>query len=260
MHKNSKAPAIQEFSEHFFSNLQEKLLEAKHHNAKNGRPAVAAFDADGTLWDTDMGEKFFEYQIEHCGLDGVGPDAFKKYLDMKQEDILKAYVWLAAINKGKSIDQVREWSHQALLKHSPAPLFNSKQRLIEFLHKNDFEVYVVTASIKWAVEAPATLYDIKKENVLGVETKVVNGIVTDEPVFPITYRQGKAEALLKATKGVAPILASGNTTGDTHLLESASHLKLAVSTQTEPNELYHSEQALQKIAHEKSWLRHHYKK
>ena len=32
--------------------------------AKDAEP-VAAFDADGTLWDTDLGEAFFHYQIDN---------------------------------------------------------------------------------------------------------------------------------------------------------------------------------------------------
>ena len=81
-------------------------------------PHVAAFDADGTLWDSDLGEQFFQYQIEHCQLPKLKEvgDPWKYYRESKSEDPRAAYLWLAQINRGQKIEQVRAWATDAIEK------------------------------------------------------------------------------------------------------------------------------------------------
>jgi phosphoserine phosphatase len=117
-------------------------------------------------------------------------------------------------------------------------------------------VYVVTASVKWAVEPAAALVGVDADHVLGITTKIVGGRVTTEPIYPVTWREGKAEALLAATKGHPPILAAGNTYGDIPLISLATHIPLAVSTQEERNELYEEEDRLRVEATARGWKRH----
>ena len=54
------------FSEDLVKKLQQQVLDAK---ASFEGPYYAAFDADCTLWDRDLGEQFFQYQIDHCNLE-----------------------------------------------------------------------------------------------------------------------------------------------------------------------------------------------
>jgi len=120
------------------------------------------------------------------------------------------------------------------------------------------QVFIVTASIKWAVEPGARALGLKDENVIGVETALKNGLITTEKVLPITYRQGKVEALLQKTGGIRPFLASGNSTGDIELLQSASHIRLAVSAASRDDKLFKTENELQQIAEKNSWWRHRF--
>ncbi len=221
---------------------------------------VAAFDADGTLWNTDLGESFFKYQIKNCplpALHGLPEDPWTHYRRWKESgDPRPAYLWLAQINAGQSIKTIREWAAANVKQMSPLPIFEAQRELIAYLQKNNVDVYVITASVKWSVEAGAKIFGIPEENVLGVATQVENGIITDKQNGLITYREGKPAALLEKTKGVKPFLCSGNTTGDLNLLKSASHLSLAVqSEQPDGSELYKTELALQKEAEANHWLR-----
>lgn len=245
---------VNEFSPALWSTLSTELERIA---SQTKGPKIAAFDADGTLWDADASETFFDWQIKNCNLPELqGRDPFAHYQALKKPDPRVAYVWLAAINEGHKLSEVRAWAEQCFKDHQPWPVFESQKRLIEKLRSLGFEIYVVTASVKWAVEPFASLVGVDHDHVIGVETKVVDGIVTRETKLPVTWREGKAEGLLAKTGGVRPILASGNTIGDIALLECATHIRLGLSTQDEPGGLFDEETKLVDHAKEKGWHHH----
>jgi phosphoserine phosphatase len=247
---------VNEFSPELWDHLRKSLTKAA---AEARGPRIAAFDADGTLWDADAGETFFDWEIHRAGLKDLPADPWLHYNTVKQTDPTTAYVWLAQINAGEPLSQVRAWAKQCFAEKPAWPVFQSQRQLIELLRSLDFEIYIVTASIKWAVEPLAALVGVDYDHVIGITTKIENGCVGLEAVHPITWRQGKAEGLLKATGGVRPILASGNTYGDTALLETATHLQLAISTEDRDCGLRDEEFKLAEEADRRGWLRHRYR-
>ncbi len=238
----------------FWTHLEKTILELKAAN----KPLIAAFDADGTLWDTDLGENFFHYQIDNKQVP-LPPNPFEHYVEMKKinNDPRQAYVWLAQINQGKSLEQVRSWAKEAFAEIKPNPIFSEQQRLVDILRTHGAKIYIVTASIKWAVEPGAIAMGLTADNVIGVETAVKDGIISDTPVLPITYRAGKVDALMAQSKQ-APFFASGNTMGDFELLQSATHLRLAVSAASRDDRLFKTEHELATIAQEKNWMQHRF--
>src|SRR3989442_1652062 len=98
---------VNEFSPSLWDHLS-RSVEAAAASARG--PKYAAFDADGTLWDADAGETFFDWEITRAGLKGLPEDPWAHYEALKKIDHIKAYVWLAQINAGHSLDQVREWA------------------------------------------------------------------------------------------------------------------------------------------------------
>lgn len=239
----------------FWTQIEKTIIELK--NAQ--KPLIAAFDADGTLWDTDLGENFFHYQIDQKHVP-LPANPFEHYLEMKKinNDPRSAYLWLAQINQGKSVEQVRKWAQEAFETIKPNPIFSEQQRLIDVFKNHGVQIYIVTASIKWAVEPGAIALGLSSENVIGVETVVNNGIITDTPILPITYRTGKVEALLAHTKKTHPFFASGNTMGDYELLDNATHLRLAISASSRDDRLFKTEQELAMAAKEKNWMHHRF--
>ena len=224
-------------------------------------PAVAAFDADGTLWSSDMGTFLFDYQIRKGLLPNLPPHPYKHYHKMASVGGVKgqtqAYLWLAQINAGQRLSVVRKWAREALeaLPSQPSLAFFPEQKIIiDHLHQKGVEVFVVTASVKWSVEPAAELYyNIDRDHVIGVSTEVVDGVITDKPSGPITYLGGKVVALLQHTRGVKPFFCSGNTEADLPLLESATDLRLAVSSVPKVHENYRTEQVMQKVARQNNW-------
>lgn len=227
------------------------------HVLKQDPAPVAAFDADGTLWDLDLGETFFHHQIDNK-LVSLPPHPWSHYEQMKAENPQKAYLWLAQICQGYSLEQVQQWAQDGITAASPLPLFLEQKRLIDLFVAKGVQIFIVTASVKWAVEPGAEIMGLSKDHVLGIETQVQNGLVTDQQKGPITYREGKVAALLERTQGKYPFFASGNTMGDFKLLESATHLRLAVSAASRDDKIFRTESELQQNAEQRAWMTHRF--
>jgi HAD superfamily phosphoserine phosphatase-like hydrolase len=246
------------YPETFWKQLNETLAELKKNQSKTADPLVALFDADGTLWDTDLGENLFHFTIDNRLVE-LPPNPWEHYLELKKKnsDPRDAYLWLAQIYKGQSIDQVRKWADEALKTLQPFPVFDDQKKLIDTLNNSGVTIKIITASITWAVQPGARFLGLEDSSVIGVETVVKNGIVTDEKSGVITYRKGKVEGYNQNHSAI-PFLAVGNSEGDVELLEYASHIKLAVSAANREDKLYKSEFQLQQIAKERHWHFHRF--
>jgi phosphoserine phosphatase len=234
-------------------------IEMKTHAACEGGTAIAVFDADGTLWDTDLGENFFSYLIDQK-LIHLPKDPWNYYTELKQKnnDPREAYLWLAQILSGKDITEVQNWAEDALKAMQPFSIFPEQKKLIDLFLMHEVQVYIVTASVKWAVEPGAKILGIKPSHVIGVETEINDGVVSKTGVLPVTYKEGKVEALLKATQGAKPFFASGNTMGDYALLEAATDIRLAVSAASRDDRLFKTEKELLAIAQKSGWFAHRF--
>ncbi len=221
-------------------------------NKQSPAPRIAAFDADGTLWDCDVGEIFFKYQIEN-DLVPLPEGAFDHYLNLKKKnnDPREAFLWLAQISEGVELSVLQGWAKEAVNLSREFRVFDEQRRLMKLLQDHQFKIYVVTASVAWAVEAAVEKLGLLGIEVVGVRTEVVGGKITREPVWPVTFRQGKVEALLKQTGGIKPWLAAGNSSGDIELLSSAEEFALAVGATSAEDKLFESETQLQEIAKSK---------
>jgi phosphoserine phosphatase len=246
-----------EYPSELWDTLTKKLEQAILKNNQLGKNSYAAFDADGTLWAYDLGEAFFQYQIDQSEL-SLPLDPMSYYHEWKKlhGNPCPAYLWLAQINQGQKIETVRYWAQKNFELLPKESIFQSQKKLIQWLQSKNVKVYVVTASITWAVEPGAMYLGIPRENVLGVETQIKNGVVTDLQNGLITYKKGKIERLLQETKGESPIFCSGNTPGDWDLLLGATDQRLAVRSTKSSDELYSTEQELYKKALTQDWLTH----
>lgn len=92
--------------------------------------------------------------------------------------------------------------------------------LVDLLQAAGWEVFVVSASARPVVEAVAARYGIPADHVLGVQTAERDGRLTGRVLPPVTWRQGKVDALLART-GRRPTLALGDAWTDFEMLASA---------------------------------------
>jgi len=128
--------------------------------------------------------------------------------------------------------------------------------LIAALKELGVKVYIVTASIKWAIEPAAKLVGLTADDVLGIQTEVdAKGVITERATGAVTWREGKVTGLLQATGNRSAFFSAGNTTGDLFLLKHATHLALAQSLASPTASYYRSEQDLQSEAKKHNWYR-----
>ena len=153
---------------------------------------------------------------------------------------------------------VRKWAQAAVDEKTTFKIFDEQKQIIDLLHEHKVPVFIVTASVKWAVEPAAKKFNIPFDNVVGIVTKINNEIITDVQGGPITYREGKVNALLERTNNTNPFFASGNTMGDISLVESASHHRLTIRSADKQNSNWESEESLNKISTEKNWFQFDY--
>lgn len=241
--------------------ILDTIEQALDQEKNSGQKIYAAFDADGTLWSNDLGENYFKYQIREKLLPNLPASPWEYYRKWKSSgDPRPAYLWLAQIHEGQSLATVQGWAEAALLDAGFDYFFDEQRHLIEYLQSRDVAVYIVTASVKWAVEPAALRLGLSRDNVIGVSTQVKNGVISNQQDGFITYRQGKADALLAKTNGVKPFLGSGNSPGDIELLKTATRVRLAIQSAPHGHELYASESELAQIASSENWLRFSYLK
>jgi phosphoserine phosphatase len=243
-----------------FSKQEWQSLEsAIRETCRGQRRPIAAFDADGTLWNTDLGEALFDYQVRHRLLPDMPADPWAHYERLKTEVSHEAaYLWLAQINKGQLLADVQAWARSAVAEIAPVPVFPDVKKLIGLLLELKVEVYIVTASIQWAVEPGAELVGLTPDRVIGIRTRVENGRVTTEQDGPLTYRAGKVAGLMAATNNQPAFFCAGNTEGDLPLLESATHLRLVIAGSPPGDRNYATEQVMLNLARERGWLNHIY--
>lgn len=215
-------------------------------------PAVAAFDADGTCWFSDVGRDFFDHQVKQAFFPSEKVYQWTDYEALEAKDINLGLAWMAQILAGFSLDKVRSFAEKCINWSIPNYIEHQKE-VIALLNKLDVDVYIVTASVKWSVEPAAEVMGIKSENVIGVETSIKDGLITDELSGPVTWREGKVDALLKATGGVNPFFVSGNTMSDVPLLHSSTALRSLMHSAKDGEDLFNTENQALELAKEQDW-------
>ena len=245
-----------DYSPEFYKHLEQCIEQARKNSVS---PLCAAFDADGTLWDTDVQDIIFADQIAHPYL-SLPPQPLEFYHQLKHRDPRAAYLWLAQLLSGLSLPQVLQHNEQSFQRweaeYGPIPIFPPQKALIDFLKAHEVEVWVVTASVQWSLYYPARYLGIEPDCILGVKTCIEQGLITDKPDGPVTYRDGKAEALRAKIGAKKLILCVGNSIGDYELLASSEGLAMAVCAAKATEEVYASEQELQELAQQQNWWRH----
>jgi len=212
---------------------------------------IAAFDADGTCWFSDVGRDFYDYQIRQ-GFFKDGPLTWDDYNKQEDVDIKQGLLWLAQILKGFHIDDVRAFGEKFNQEVRPHFIDHQKE-IIEFLQAQGVEIYIVTASVKWTIEAAAKEMGIPAENVIGVETEIKDGIITDVLKGHLTWADGKVKALLDRTEGKKPFYVSGNTMSDVPMMHAASHLAKLIHSAHKDHGIFLSETKALEEARKNGW-------
>lgn len=104
-------------------------------------------------------------------------------------------------------------------------IYSGMLKLIEHLKEKSWEIFIVTASPTWAIEAIIEKFELTPKSILGMNLELQNGYTTSKIIEPYTYGEGKVLAIQK-NLGKLPTLAIGDSINDFAMLKSS---KLAVA-------------------------------
>ena len=192
---------------------------------------VAVFDADGTLWSGDAGEALLQALAREGGLDGYpagSGDAWRDYRALEATDPTRAYAFAAELLAGLSEADLVQRCDRLMGEHVAAHLFAPMRALLQCFVELGAEVWLVSASNRWVIQAGARLLGLPPERVLGMRTAVVDGMLTRELVPPLTNLEGKVEAI-ELSIGRRPAFAAGNSLNDVPMLRLATRAALMVN-------------------------------
>ena len=216
-----------------FSPAVQKAVAAQLGEPATGR--LACLDADGTLWNEDLGEAFFRWLAAGALLPGLcaTPDPFEtwnEYETRVKRNRSEGFTWAVKCMAGLSEADVIRWSRQMAIawpNYRPA-----MAGLIAGLAEAGYEVWLVTASNAWIIQASAPLIGVDPAKVLGILVEVEGGKLTNRVIQPVPCNAGKVEAI-RQRLGRMPDLVVGDSMGDLEMLESA-RVPLVVGRKDKP--------------------------
>lgn len=199
---------------------------------------VACLDADGTLWSEDIGEAFLRWLAEGRLLPAIDPardpsDVWSEYEARVRKDRAAGYAWAVELMAGLDEADVIRWCRQMA---AAWPNYRPQMRaLVEGMRAAGAEVWLVSASNRWIVEAAAPRMGADPAKVIAMATEVSDGRLTDRLIPPPICGAGKVRAIEERI-GCRPGLAAGDSFGDLEMLEAAS-VRVVLGRSDRPSEL-----------------------
>ena len=183
---------------------------------------LAVFDADGTIWADDIGETHL-HVLSDGGL--VSPSKghetlLHEYAHRCAEDVHDAYAWGARILAGMDEGLLIESAKEAWARHKPR-LLPPMASIVRALIAAEVDVWVVSASNRWIIEAAVAELGVPAQRVIAVDLEREGGSLSNRVVEPMPNGEGKVGAI-DARIGRRPTIAFGNSVHDVPMLKSAT--------------------------------------
>jgi len=206
-------------------------------------PRHAVFDCDGTLWAGDAGADFFFYEIEH-GL--IPPDAAKRILARYEQyrsgavDELSICGEMVTIHQGIAEKEIRALAAELFRTIVKPRIFPEMRELTHRLADVGCQVWAVSSTNNWAIEAAAPCFGIPRERVIAACVEIENLCATDR-LLRVPTDELKATAIEELI-GPEVDAVFGNSMHDLAMLEITPH-PFAINPSPD----------LEKIARERGW-------
>lgn len=207
------------------------------------RPAVAAFDCDGTLWSGDAGEGFFDWELKQGVIsDEIVCWARARYADYKAGKVSEDEMCgdMVTLHKGLREDEVLQLAAEFFEERFVGRIFPEMRRLINELQDQGCDVWAVSSSNEWVIRVAMRHFAIPETKVLATSVEVEGGVITDRLVR-VPSGIGKPRAILEVI-GRPPDAAFGNSRWDAEMLRSARY---PVAVNPNPD--------LEQLAREREW-------
>ncbi|GAA3767986.1 HAD family hydrolase [Terriglobus aquaticus] len=188
---------------------------------RRAEPRIAVFDFDGTLWPGDAGSGFMDWSIE-TGL--LRPERARTLqarhaaYHAGEVDEITICGEMVQIYSGIPENKIRDAADRYFREHVEPHLFPTMVSLVRELKAGGAEIWAVSSTNNWVIEAGVRDLGIVPDRVLAACIATENGLLT-ERLVDVPSDEKKAEALHRS--GVRPDAVFGNSIHDLAMLEVA---------------------------------------
>lgn len=142
---------------------------------------IAVFDCDGTLWSGDSGRDFFYWEIDRGIVDSeIAGHMLERYRLYEEGvvDELSMCGEMVTMHDGLPVEQLRTAAEEFYAEMVEARIFSELRELTHKLADRGCEIWAVSSTNDWVVEAGARRFGIPPERVLAACVEVKNGLAT----------------------------------------------------------------------------------
>jgi phosphoserine phosphatase len=146
------------------------------------KPAVAAVDCDGTLWSGDAGADFFYWEMDRGIVDAeTATWARARYDGYRAGDVDEVTMCgeMATLHRGLSSERLAQAAEEFFVEVVAPRVFPELQELTHRLADQGCELWAVSSTNIWVVEAAARRFSIAPERILAACTQIEEGCVTE---------------------------------------------------------------------------------
>lgn len=162
-----------------------------------GKPRIAVFDCDGTLWSGDAGYGFMAWSLEQ----GLVSRSTSDWIDTRYRAYMAGNVSelaicgeMVQIYAGLREEELRAAAAQYVGEFVRGRIFAEIAALVASLRQSGVELWAVSSTNRWVVSEGLRDFAIPPERTLAADVRVVNGVITSE-IIEVPTDEGKATAL-----------------------------------------------------------------
>jgi len=186
------------------------------------KPSLAVFDCDGTLWSGDAGADFFYWEIERGIVSReVGDWARSRYQEYREGKVNEEQMCgeMVTMNRGISHEALQRAAKEFFDEIVSHRVFPEMQELTQRLASQGCDIWAVSSTNHWVVEAGAERFGIARDRMLAASVHLDDGHASDR-LIRVPTDELKAVAIREVIgKPVDAVF--GNSVHDQAMLEMA---------------------------------------